>query len=125
MPVTIADTLLTWQTGLFALGIYFLTILIRRTVESIRPSVREAKAWRDVLLPSLPVFLGVAVAAALPMYPYPEAINASATRLFYGLTVGGGSGWLYKVIKALVVKQWGVDIDPEDKPASPPPEEKK
>jgi hypothetical protein len=116
MPVTIADTLLTWQTGLFALGIYFLTVLMRRTVEAARPSLRDSKVWRDVLLPSLPVLLGLLVAAALPMYPYPEAINAQATRLFYGLTVGGGSGWLYKVIKALVVKQWGVDISTDDKP---------
>lgn len=121
------NKLMNWQVLLFCLGIYVLVFIIRRIVDGISKKVSASWAWNNVILYVLPPLLGAAVAMAFAKYPYPADIVEAGIggRIFYGLGCGWCSGWVYKVIKALVKKATGVDVPDsnsvETKKSDPPP----
>ena len=101
----------TWPTLLFAIVIYGVTRFIRATAENFFPKLRGHRIWEDVFLSLLPVFLGAGLAMLVKAYPLPPAFAVGKElRAFFGASVGGASGLLYKVFKAMVKKQWGVDL---------------
>jgi hypothetical protein len=111
------DGFFTWPTLLFAIVIYGVTRFIRATAENYFPKLRGHRIWEDVFLSCLPVALGAGLAILVKAYPLPPAFaTGNQLRAFFGASIGGASGLLYKVFKAMVKKQWGVDLS-----AFPPP----
>lgn len=115
----IIDFLWSWPTGLFCLGIYFLTFSVRRVLEHFFPHWVHSSIWRDVWLPTLPPIVGISVALLTRKYPFPPEISSMSARVFFGAVAGGVSAWAYKVIKGVLRKQWGVEL-PDDDAATQP-----
>ena len=116
------EQLFTWPVIFFGLFIYFVTLSIRRAVKAKWPKIEENNAWRGAFLPALPALVGVVLTFALTKqgvisYPLPEIVLKSATaKVMFGGTTGFLSGSVYQIFKALVKKNFNVDIG-----SSPPP----
>jgi len=94
----------------FMLAIWFFTFGIRRVVEKTWPGVVTRVMWQDVVLPMMPPLLGAFCAAVMYKFPFLDRLPTWGTRAFYGCVGGGGSGVLYRVIKALVKARYGVNL---------------
>lgn len=105
------------------LGLYFITFTTRKGMESLWPKLRANKIWNDVALPTLPIVVGAGIAFWAKKYPFPELIASTSARVFFGAVCGGASAWGYRILKAIVKKQWGVDLSnhPEPEPGVPTP----
>ena len=118
-----------WAVTLFSLGVFVISLVLRRTLERLFPTVRkdtpESRAqhiWEEVLLPSMPVFVGVLMALVMRQYPYPALLTGLGSRLTFGAVAGFFCGWTYRIVKALVTKKFGIDVpDPLATSERPPP----
>lgn len=107
MPTIDTEHLISNWGGslLFCLGIYVVLFVLRRAVEWKWPAVRGKDTfWEDVALPSLPVLLGVLLAACIRNYPYPAIIQTLGGRIFFGMVCGFLSTWIYRLAKAVAKK---------------------
>ena len=95
--------LMKWQTGVFGLTIYAVTLVIRKIVEASAPSVKTSIWWSEVFLSLAPIVNGVWLVFALPFFPWPTPVAASlGLKVLYGMVCGLVSGWLYGRAKSLV-----------------------
>lgn len=112
----IITTLLSWQFISFGLAISAILFVLKTVIEFWK-TIREAKLWKEVFLPILPVIIGSAGAVVLSSYPYPENITTVSARLVFGLIAGLFSGLIYRIIKALIIQKVSntVTISDEEK----------
>jgi prepilin signal peptidase PulO-like enzyme (type II secretory pathway) len=113
------SSFLGWHTLVFALACWILTFFTRRIAEMARPGLKENRWWTQVILYAIPVFWGGSSASLATMYPFPEGISSFSARLFFGVVVGFFSGFMYKVVKKVVLKKVGAKE--EDLPSAAPP----
>ena len=66
------------------------------------PVWANGRLWKDFVLPSLPIFLGILGGLTLKHYPYPNIINNSTGRFIFGIVAGFLSGFVYKMVKAQI-----------------------
>jgi hypothetical protein len=110
------DTFLGWggllPTVLLTLGIYAICVTLRKAAEGIfyKYDLARNTYWRDVALPVLPPFIGMLCGLA-SKFPYPSAISGRMSHVLYGLLCGFFSGHVYRFVKGLVVKKWGIQLD--------------
>lgn len=99
--------LFTWQFLMFCIAVFAITIVIRRIVEYALANnkffAKESKLWRDVILPTLPVFVGIVFAVIAKKYPYPVDMSATSARVSWGLAGGLLSGLGYRVVNSFIV----------------------
>lgn len=124
------------HTVVFAAVCWIGTFLIRRIVETTWPSLKKAASemaeaatyktsmacwWNQVILYFVPVVLGATASTLATMYPFPAGIQSVSGRLFFGIVVGFFSGFLFKVVKPIFVRIFG--LKETDLPAGsvPPP----
>lgn len=92
------------QVLFFCLFVWGIALVLRRIAESLFKTLKRKKYWNELLLPMLPVLVGVLTAFMAKQYPYPPPFNASlSARLFFGFVSGGASGYIYRIIKAFLV----------------------
>jgi hypothetical protein len=110
-----------------AVAVVVLTFFVRRIVETIwRDLKKQASAnspnityksnmaiwWNTVILYAIPVFLG-ALASFIPS----DFLHGDIKDLGGKILFQGGVGWfasfLYKILRKLILKETGVDIQPE------------
>lgn len=105
----ILQMLLNWQMVLFGLAVAAVTFVIRKTAEYGMANwgflSKESKLWTELILPILPVFLGVGGALLFKMFPYPNGLTGSESRGIFGLVAGLLSTLLYRVVNALLVQK--------------------
>ena len=111
----ILQVLLSWQFVLFGLAVAFIVYVLRLIVEYIAGAVKvdlsASKFWNDLVLPILPIVLGVLGAWFVTSFPYPgftpdaHGVVARGDRLIFGLVAGGFSTMMYRVIKALLYQK--------------------
>ena len=107
------DHFVKLPTLIFAVVVYLLTLGLRVVMDRfVSPKVKEDKLYADLLLPTMPVLIGALLALPLSKYPFPEEISNWYVRLFYGAVVGLFSGYLYRVIKAVLSKFGGGTDEP-------------
>ena len=94
----------------YCLAVFAMSFLARRIVETASPRVKVSVWWCDVILPSVPIFLGVVVAAAARGYPFPSALSVLSGRLLYGVVAGFLSGWVYRIVKGAFSAKAGVTL---------------
>lgn len=95
----------------FMLAIWFLTLTVRRLVEMfLLKSAKEHTYWKNGVLPALPIALGAGFAAVMWKFPFLNTLPSMGTRAFYGCVGGGCSGVLYRIVKTIVKKQYGVEV---------------
>lgn len=110
--------LVTYKSALLALCVVIGTFFVRRIVETAIPSLQGAKApyasrvaawWAEVLLPMVPVTLGVGLALGVSELS-PEA--SKGVRAVYGLILGWSSSVVYKVVSQTLKAKTGVELPP-------------
>jgi len=111
----ILQVLLSWQFMLFGLAVAMVVYVLRTVVEYLASSANfdlsKSKFWNDLVLPIIPILLGVVGAWMLTKFPYPgftpnaQGIVARGDRLIFGLVTGGFSTVMYRVIKAILFQK--------------------
>lgn len=84
----------------------------------------NAKVWRELLLPILPIVIGPAITFFATGYPYPEGFNGSSGRVVFGLVAGFSSGLIVKLYNSFLsskVSEFASKITTVVAPAAPPP----
>lgn len=109
------DELLTWQMGIFVVGIVVISYFVRHAVEFFWPALRPPPGgrgtwWTELAMPAVPVVVGVLLALACRKYPFPAPIASASSRVLLGLAAGWGSGWIFRMVKAVIKKKLGVDV---------------
>lgn len=98
--------LFTWQFILFCLMTFGITLIIRRITEyalaNNKVIAKESKLWRDLILPLLPIFVGVVAGVLAKAFPYPVDMHAVSARVAWGLSAGLLSGLGYRVVSSFV-----------------------
>ena len=127
---------LGWHTLIFGLMCWILTFLTRKIVETALPHLKKsadanqagvtykttfARWWNEVILYVVPVAWGAGAAAAATMYPFPQGLTSLSARLFFGIVVGFFSGFIYKIVKKVVLKKFDI-VKEEDLPEAKPPQ---
>jgi hypothetical protein len=103
------------ETLVFCIVIWLAVLVLRRVVQAAAKKIAKifpdkwepwwVEAWREWILPALPIVLGGLAAFGIPAYPFPEAFAASgAGRTFFGLVAGGASGYAYRFFKFYLKK---------------------
>jgi hypothetical protein len=95
----------------FMLAIWFFTLSVRRVVRHFFPRLDEkGTLWSELVLPILPIVLGGLFAVVMHKFPFLDKLPSWGTRAFYGCVAGGGSGVLYRVIRVVLKKKYGVHL---------------
>lgn len=114
----LVSLLLTYRAGLLCLCVVILTFFVRRIVETAVPSLKGAKApyqsrlaawWGEVLLPLVPILVGVGLALGVSELA-PE--TRTGVKSIYGLILGWSSSVVYKVVSQALKAKTGVELPP-------------
>lgn len=100
----------------FCLGIFFITFVIRRGVESFRPSVLLWAPWKKFFVRTMPPVLGGVAASLMYKYPFLDTLPSWGSRCIYGMVAGGLSSFMYAVVKAVVKARYGVQVSESGAP---------
>lgn len=94
---------ITWQFVFFCLALGAIVYVVRRIAEFIMQATqKEAKWWREFVLPIFPIILGQTVALLIVSYPYPEGFTSAGGRWIFGLVAGFSSGFVVRMYKSLL-----------------------
>lgn len=109
---TILQALLSWQFLFFCLAIGAVVFVIRLLVEywmqnwwplkQWSAANKESKVWRSLILPILPISLGLLGALVAKQYPYPEGITSTSARMAFGLVGGFTSSLIVRLYVAFL-----------------------
>lgn len=106
---------LTWNTLVFSMAIFIFSLFLRRTLEAVFPTLSRGtplsvaqKIWESVVLPMVPVVVGVSIAYFVSSWPYPEDLTSIGARVLYGAICGFFSTSAYRVLSALINKKFSV-----------------
>lgn len=109
-----------------AVAVVVLTFFVRRIVELIWPLLKKAADandpgltylskmsvwWNSVILYAIPVVLG-GCTAFIPSDFIHGDIKDLGGRLLFGAGVGWFASFMYKILRKLILKKTGVDIQP-------------
>lgn len=103
---------LSWQFLFFCLAIGAVIFVIRQVVEygmenwwplkQWKAANKEAKLWRGLILPILPIVLGQVGALLAKSYPYPEGFSSTSGRIVFGLVAGFTSGLIVRLFRSFL-----------------------
>jgi hypothetical protein len=112
---TILQAFLSWQFLAFALAIGAVVFVIRQLVEywmsnwwplkNWTAANKEAKLWRGLILPVLPVLLGQVGGLLAKNYPYPEGFHETSGRIAFGLVAGFTSGMFVRLYRSFLASK--------------------
>lgn len=94
--------LISWNFLLFSLCIVVLTYISRTILEYKADKLKDINLWNKLILPLMPIFFGILLAAFVKEYPYPESIKSLSGRVMFGSVSGLLSGLLWRLVKALI-----------------------
>lgn len=109
---TVIHAFLSWQFLFFCLAIGAVIFVIRQVVEygmenwwplkQWKAAHKEAKLWRGLILPILPILLGQVGALLAKSYPYPEGFSSTSGRVVFGLVAGFTSGLVVRLFRSFL-----------------------
>jgi hypothetical protein len=107
----ILQVLLSWQFVFFGLAVATVMYVFRLIVEYLasvaKKDLTASNLWNHLVLPIMPIILGVVAAILLKTFPYPGFTPTAAgivqrgDRIIFGLVAGTFSTLMYRTIKAL------------------------
>jgi hypothetical protein len=104
---------LSSQFLFFCLGIASLTFVIRKIVDYFLTlkGLKNNSFWNELLLPIMPVVLGVLCAYFAKKYPFTDVFAVStSSRMNFGLVAGLLSGLVYRIIKGVMIQKLPINI---------------
>lgn len=124
------SALLSVNFVFFCLMIAGITWILRNLAEHLfrKYNVAEHSIWREVILPGLPVVLGMLVALFATKYPYGMPVAYVSFRVVYGTAAGLLSATVFRAIRAWIknfIKSKTSSSDPSSQSESSPPESAK
>jgi len=100
------EALFSWQFVLFCIAVSAVTFVVRNVVDYVlqkyNMSPKENHLWANLILPILPVVLGLLGAFFAKQYPYPLEISSASGRLAFGLCAGLLAGFVWRWVKAAI-----------------------
>jgi mannose/fructose/N-acetylgalactosamine-specific phosphotransferase system component IIC len=126
----ITTQLLRPGTFAVAVAVVVVTFFLRRIVETLWPTLKKqapetapevtylsnvAMWWNTVVLYAVPVLLGVLIGLINSDFLHGD-IKDVGGRILFQAGVGWFAGFLYKILRKIILKKTGVDIQPS--PAS-------
>jgi len=94
---------ITWQFLFFCIALGAIVYVVRLGVDfALGQTKKNAKWWREFLLPIFPVLLGQIIALLVTSYPFPEGFTSAGGRWIFGLVAGFSSGIVVRLYKALL-----------------------
>jgi len=124
----ITSQVLRSGTFVVAVAVVVITFFVRRVVETLRPELKKqadendpkityktklAMWWNTVILYAIPVLLGACTALFNSDFLHGDIKDLGGRLLFQG-GVGWFAGFLYKILRKMIVQRTGVDIQPSD-----------
>lgn len=106
---------------LFCFGVYVILFMVRKLLEGFIHVLPTNYYWTEVALPTLPVVIGLLLCLK---YPFPMEVSGWSMRLIMGACGGYASGWSYRIVKAVISKATGVDVDSQLEAVKKPEETK-
>jgi hypothetical protein len=107
----ILQVLLSWQFVFFGLAVATVMYVFRLIVEYLatlaKKDLTTSNLWNHLIMPVMPIVLGVVAAILLKTFPYPgftpdaHGVIARGDRIIFGLVTGSMSTIMYRTIKAL------------------------
>lgn len=96
------SALLSVNFVFFCLMIAGITWMFRNLAEYLfrKYNVAEHSIWREVILPGVPVVLGILVAIVATKYPYGMPVAYISFRFVYGTAAGLLSATVFRAVKA-------------------------
>jgi hypothetical protein len=86
------------------------------------PGTRASKFWNDLFLPLAPLANGAIVAVLFgDKLPLPADLHSLGVRITYGLVAGLLSGFVYRILRALLLTRAGLSPADDDKLSPFPP----
>lgn len=133
---TILSALLSWQFLFFCIAIGAVVFVIKLVVEYAmvnwwplkqwEAAHKESKIWRGLILPILPIALGLAAALLIKQYPYPEGFTSGGAKVVFGLVSGFSSSLIVRLYKSFLsskVSEFAVKVSSMVKPTTTTSEE--
>ncbi len=99
-----------WWFILFCVMVWISVEIPRRIAEKIWPAIKDKMWERDIVLVVVPPFLGMGYALVMRKYPF-LVDQSEGVRVALGLTGGFFSSWVVRVVKLVLKKKTGVDLD--------------
>lgn len=116
------------RAGTFAVGVavFVVTWFVRKVVETVWPTLKKnadenakeftyatpmARWWNTIILYAIPVTLG-ALAGLIPSDFLFGDVKDLGGRILFGAGVGWFASFLYKILRKVILKKTGVDIQP-------------
>jgi hypothetical protein len=98
-----------------SLGIWALTLVVRKITEFILdkpqvPASKTSRIWTDLILPLLPVFIGLVFGIFVKKYAYPESMISTSSRIVFAVVAGMFSGLVFRVVKSVLPKDSEVGV---------------
>lgn len=117
----VIQTFFSAQTILLCLGVYVITFVTRRVVETVWPKVKFNRYWREIFVPIAPIANGAILGLVMKTWVYPDIVGTSwGARMMYGAVCGLFSAFLYNRIRAWLKSKTGGDATTEDASAPAP-----
>lgn len=102
-------TLFSWQFLFLCIGIGAVVFVVRYITEFIIKNFLTLdkdstlnKFWGNLVLPIMPIGVGLVFTLYATGYPYPEGFEASSGRAIFGLVAGFSSGLIVRLYKSLL-----------------------
>lgn len=95
---------------MYCLGVFALSLGVRRVVEVAYPKAKVSLWWTDVILPGVPILLGALIGLVAKKFPFPAPIAVLSGRLLYGVVAGFLSGWVYRMVRGALKAKSGVEL---------------
>lgn len=98
-----------------SLGIWALTLVFRKITEFVLdnpkvPASKTSKIWTDLILPLLPLIVGLVFGLFVAKYAYPENMNSVSSRIVFSVVAGMFSGLIFRIVKSLLPKNSEVGV---------------
>ncbi len=116
-----------FKIAAFAVCCYFLAWITRRIVETAAPKLkctgepypsRMSRWWNEVILYAIPVLFGIGLALSVRKTSYfPADFKELVPSIIFGVATGFMSGFFYKLLKRLLLKEAGAEKE-EDLPTA-------
>lgn len=100
-----------WPLLLFCFLVFVITYVVRRVGEAVYPKLKVNHWWVELVMPTIPVILGVLSAILIKDFPFPIHEPSVGMRVVLGTVGGFLSSYSFKFVRAVIKAKTGYDIE--------------